>query len=698
MAARRRPSHRHLLIELGCEELPPKSLRGLADAFFERSCEALHGAGFEFDRDGSARYYTPRRLAVLIANVPAQQPARMIERRGPAVTAAFDANGEPTAAALGFARAVGRAVDELERVQTEQGEWLFCRWEEPGQTLGEWLFPALQPVLDGLPIERPMRWSDHGFSFVRPVHWLLVMHGDEVLAGSLLGQAAGRQTLGHRLHSPGPHELGSAADYLALLADASVLADPMERKARIRDQAQAAAHRAGGECRLTDALLEELNNLVEWPVAIECSFDPEFLDVPPEALIASMEEHQRFAPVLNPGDQQLMPGFVAIANLESRDPAAVRSGFERVIRPRLADARFFWEQDLKRGLAPSCEALEGVVFHKELGSVGDKSRRLKILSEKIAEFIGIEPEPAGRAAKLAKCDLVSHMVGEFPGLQGTMGAYYAQATGEDETVAAAIGEHYRPRFSGDEIPASAHGRALALADRLDTLVGVFAAGLKPSGNKDPFALRRAALGVIRILLEGGHDLTLDRLLALAANALADQVDVSPVVLGEVREFILERLRAHCREQGYDARRLNAVLAAPLHGLVDFDARLQALDAFMQLPEAEPLVAANKRIGNILRDAGQDISDTIEEDNLIFDEERRLFEDVDALQDELRPLFEAADYTPALQRLAELKPVVDSFFDHVLVMDEDLGIRANRLALLRQLKALFDRVADLSLAA
>lgn len=684
-----------LLVEIGCEELPPLSLQRLAESFYEGCGKRLEAAGFAHEAEASRVFYTPRRLAFRIAQVAARQVDQVQDRKGPAVEAAFDAEGKPTAAATGFARSVGREVEALERHATDKGEWLFCRVEQPGQTLDELIFPILEQALADLPITRPMRWSGHAFSFVRPVHWLVVLHGSRVIQGSLFGQAAGNTTHGHRVHSPGPHPIAAAERYEAVLEAASVLVDPELRKSRVREAVTAAAVERGGQARITDALLDEVCNIVEWPVAVACSFEPAFLDVPQEALIASMEDHQKFFPVLDPKSQALAPHFVAVANLESQDPEMVRDGFERVIRPRLADARFFWEQDRRQPLQDYAERLAGVLFQPKLGTIGDKTKRIEAFSRIIAEIIDIDPEPVARAALLCKCDLVTQMVGEFPGLQGIMGGHYASASGEPDAVALAIREHYSPRYAGDVTPATDAGRVLALADRLDTLVGIFASGAKPSGNKDPFALRRAALGAARIMLEAPLPIGLDDLFNAAARCLEPRLAVSGGCLSEARHFLLERVRQHFLESGYRTGQVNAALAAPLSTLPDLAARLSALSAFMALPEAEQLVAANKRIGNILSASESPISGEINEDSLFLDEERRLFDQVVELELQLEPRFNAGDYDQALAALAGLDRLIAPFFDQVMVMDEDLAIRNNRLALLFRLKSLFDRIADLS---
>lgn len=685
-----------LLIELGCEELPPKSLSLLGQTLFDVFKEQLVKAELAFDADNSRFFYTPRRLAVLMAKVAGSQPDQVTERKGPALAAAFDADNQPTAAATGFARSVGKSVDELETLKTDAGEWLYCRLEKPGLALEDLVLPMLEAALAALPVAKPMRWASNDFSFIRPVHWLVGMHGEKVLNFRLFGLDAGNQTRGHRIHSPGPHTISSAGDYERVLKSARVIADQAERRETIRLQAVALGTEAGGRTLIDDSLLAEVTNLVEWPRSICGSFDEEFLSVPAEALVASMQDHQKFFPVVSTDKGALMNRFVAVANLDSQDFEAVREGFERVIRPRLSDARFFWEQDNRSPIESWIKQLDDIVFQNALGSVGDKSRRVAYISEKIAKETDVDANAAKRAAMLCKCDLVSQMVGEFPELQGIMGRYYAIQSGESEDVALAIGEHYLPAYSGDRLALHAVGKVVALADRLDTLTGIFATGLKPSGNKDPFALRRAALGVVRILLDGELDLEMDRGLAIAALALQDQLAVTPQVLLELRQFILDRLKHYLREQGYETSLVNAALDAPLSTLTDLVTRLDALRDFMQHEVASNLVEANKRIGNILRKSGQDIDNTIKEDMLVIDEERVLFKEINRISQDLTRLYNEADYTSSLTLLAGLSTTIDAFFEKVMVMDEDLAIRANRLSLLARLKGMFDRVANLAL--
>ena len=607
-----------LLIELGCEELPPKSLPTLAETFYQGLVSQLEKAEFTFNRSTSRFFYTPRRLAVLVSDLAFRQPDQVLERKGPALAAAFDGENNPTPAAQGFARSVGRSVEELETLKTDKGEWLYCKVEKPGKELDELLLSMLEKALADLPVAKPMRWASNDFSFIRPVHWLVVLHGERVIDLELFGLNAGNYTRGHRIHSPEPTAVASATDYEEVLESAHVVVDQEKRRKIIEEQAIDLGQSTGGKAIIDVNLLEEVNCLVEWPRSICGSFDEEFLEVPAEALIASMQDHQKFFPVVNNQDGSLMACFIAVANLDSSDFEAVRAGFERVIRPRLADARFFWEQDNKSPIEDWLSHLDSIVFQKKLGTVLDKSKRIGNISKKIADKTGLNSTTAERAAMLCKCDLVSQMVGEFPELQGVMGRYYASQSGEEPEVASAIGDHYRPAFSGDRLPSSKTGKVVSLADRLDTLTGIFACGLKPSGNKDPFALRRAALGLIRILLDGELDIELDKTLAIAALAVQDQLPVTPDVLLELRQFILERLKHHLRDQGYDTSMVNAVLDAPLTTLPDLVQRLKALRKFMELDVAAKLAEANKRIGNILRKSGIDTNNKINEDILIIE--------------------------------------------------------------------------------
>lgn len=690
------PQTADLLIEIGCEELPPKSMPALAESLFNGFTGMLKNSDLAFDQTSSRVYYTPRRLALLIGGVADRQPDQVLERKGPAVAAAFDADNQATPAAKGFARSVGRSVEELETLKTDKGEWLFCRVEKNGEKLADLLFPMLDKTLSGLPVAKPMRWASNDFSFIRPVHWLVAVYGSNVINGELFGLQTGNATRGHRIHSPGPHLISSASDYEQVLESAYVLADQGKRKELIKQQVMELGDSTGGKTLINTSLLDEVTNLVEWPLSVLGTFDAEFLEVPAEALIASMQDHQKFFPVISMDDDSLMAQFITVANLDSKDFDSVREGFERVIRPRLADARFFWEQDNKTPIEAWLPILDNIVFQEKLGTVGDKSKRIASLSKEIAEETSVNMTASERAALLCKCDLVSHMVGEFPELQGTMGRYYALKSGEDPAVAQAIGEHYLPAYSGDQLPGNAVGRVVSMADRLDTLTGIFATGLKPSGNKDPFALRRAALGLIRILLDGELDIELDKALALAALVVQQQIPVSPDTLVELRHFILERLKHYLCDQGYATRLVNAAMDAPLSTLPDLSSRLEALKEFMTFEASASLVEANKRIGNILRKSDLDQTGTVIEVKLIIDEERQLFDEINDISEKLESLYAQRDYRSGLALLLGLSDSINAFFDKVMVMDEDAEIRLNRLNLLSKLKGMFDQVANLAL--
>ncbi len=689
-----------LLIELGCEEMPARQLQAQLDLLRDGLSSGLVDAGLIEGETQALGLGTPRRLAVIIESVKPRQEDRVIERKGPAERAAFDDDGQPTRAAEGFARSVGLTVAELTRLETKQGRWLCARIEEPGRGLAEVLGEVLDATVKRMAGARSMRWSDRPERFLRPVRWLLALHGSEVVPISAFGLDADRQTQGHRIHAPGWHPVASVADYNRVLKDAYVQVDPAKRSRAIMIGAQTLARRTGLEVEMDSDLLDEVAGLTEWPVPVLGAFDEDFLEVPAEALICSMQQHQKCFP-LRDSDGHLAPRFIAVANLESRDVAAMTAGFERVIRPRLADARFFYDQDRRFSLEQRLERLEQVKFQEKLGSVGAKVRRLQALSADLAPALDADAELSARAALLCKSDLVTEMVGEFPELQGVMGRYYALADGEPEAVAVAIESHYLPRHAGDRLPADAAGRALALADRLDTLVGVFAAGQKPRGGKDPFALRRAALGVVRILDASGTQATLSWLVERAADRLADDLgetfDFELDLLREVEEFLLERLRSHAADQGIEANTVQAVAAVGTKVVPDFMARARAVQAFADDPQADSLIAANKRIANLLKQA--DPADLSVNGDRVLTEpaEQRLQEALQRIETESFGAAEqeARDYVGELSGLAALREPVDRFFDEVMVMAEDPAMRRTRLSLLGQLRSMFLRVADVA---
>ncbi|WP_405232882.1 glycine--tRNA ligase subunit beta [Lentisalinibacter salinarum] len=688
---------RDLLVEIGTEELPPTALRGLMEAFAGGLGEALEGAGLPH---GTVHpYASPRRLAALVESVPLGQPDEEVEMRGPPVTVAFDDDGNPTRAAQAFAGKCGVAVEELERVSTSKGEWLAHRSVRKGRTTAELLPELVQAALDRLPVPRRMRWGDGDAEFVRPVHWVVMLLGDEVVPGRLYGLESGRHSRGHRVHA-GDRAIAIAEPgaYVETLRDAGrVVVDFDERRDSISRTVSEAAAAAGGQPVSDAALMDEVAALNEWPVAVTGSFDPAFLELPREVLVSTLQKHQRYFPVER-DDGALVASFIAVANLESREPEKVREGNERVVKPRLADAAFFWEADRRMALATRRDEMQHVVYQRELGTLLAKSQRVAALAGHLARELDVAPEHAVRAAELARADLLTDMVGEFPDLQGIMGGHYARADGEPEAVAAAIAEQYLPRYAGDALPATDAGRILALADRLDTLAGIFAIGRRPTGNRDPFGLRRGALGLLRIVIEGGLELDLKAAIAeaLSLQPVAES-EGQPQLAGEIYDFVMERLRAWYaeREPSITPEMFQAVLTREPRSPLDFDARLRAVAAFARHASAESLSAANKRIANILRQARGDAGAAPDETLLKEAEEKTLFAALGEARAEVEPLLAGREYTEVLDRLALLREPVDEFFDHVLVMDEDIGVRRNRLGLLAELRGLFLEVADIS---
>jgi glycyl-tRNA synthetase beta chain len=679
------------LVEIGTEELPPKALKELQDAFARQLAEGLERE--RLPHSGISRYASPRRLAVMASDLAAAQADRELLQKGPPVSAAFDADGLATPAARAFAAKCGVSVDVLERTQTEKGEWLSCRTLEPGRSAAELLPAIVRAALDNLPVPRRMRWGAVEDEFVRPVHWVLMLHGEHVVEASILGMKAGRLTRGHRFLSAGEYSVRQPADYLKVLEQAFVLADFARRRQLIVDGVQKAAAAVGGVVIADDELYDEVTALTEWPVPLTGRFESSFLSLPREVIVATLTSHQRYFPIQDKHGK-LMAAFVTVANLESREPHRVRDGNERVVRPRLADAVFFWDHDRELPLEARRKALDDVVYQKGLGSIGDRSARLAVLSVAIARQLGLDPAAADRAAQLSKCDLLTGMVGEFPELQGVMGRYYAAASGEPAAVADAIGEQYLPRFAGDSLPETSVGQILALADKLDTLAGAFCLGRKPSGNRDPFGLRRAALGVVRIAVERKLDLDLPRLIEEACNS--QPVVADSALRDDIFNFILERLRGIYVDQlGLLPEVFEAVRARRPASLADFDSRVRAVSAFVELDAAASLAASNKRIANILRQAGSDAYGPIDTGMLKEVAEQRLYEAVLAARAAVDPLLEKQAYEAALTRLSELRPTIDTFFDDVLVMTDDEAVRRNRLALLSGVHALFLDTADIS---
>ncbi len=683
---------RDLLIEIGTEELPPKALNTLSEAFTQGIEAGLTKAQLAFGT--VRRYATPRRLAVQIDEVACQQPDRTSERRGPALQAAYDNQGQPTPAALGFARSCGVEMSALTVQKTDKGEWLVYESREAGAATVDLIPTIVRNALVELPIPKRMRWADRDDEFVRPVQWIVLLFGTEVIPATLFGLQADRITRGHRFHHPEPIEIAEPRQYADLLEHTGyVMADFYQRRERVSHQAMAAARQVNGQAVIQPDLLDEVTALVEWPVAILGHFEPRFLDVPAEALMTTMQDNQKYFPIMD-GHHRLLPHFIATANLESRDPEQVRIGNERVIRPRFSDAEFFWKQDRKQPLSERLEPLKHVIFQQQLGNLHDKSERVAALARWIAQHIGSSPEWAERAGRLCKCDLLTQMVQEFPELQGIMGRYYALQDGEATEVAVAIEEHYRPRFAGDELPLTATGQAVALADRIDTLIGIFAIGQAPSGAKDPFALRRAALGVLRIVIEKALDLDFIKLLQFAAGHF-DPVVQAPTHVNAVFDFVMERLRAYYLDQGVRPDTFEAVLECRPTRPLDFDRRLRAVDTFRGLPEAESLTQANRRIRNLLKKVEGNGPTQVQFDQLQLPEEQALADCLDDLTERVVPLLDQGHYNEALRELAALREPVDRFFDTVRVMVDDEKLRNNRLALLNQLGGLFLRVADFS---
>ncbi|TXR54696.1 glycine--tRNA ligase subunit beta [Reinekea thalattae] len=680
------------LIELGTEELPPKALRSLQDAFADGIIERLTAAGLSFD--ASERFAAPRRLALTLSNLDLQQPDEQIERRGPAVAVAFDADGKPTKAVEGFARSCGVEVSDLEQVETKKGPWLMYRGTKPGQATKALLPTIVQETLDSLPIPKRMRWGARRDEFVRPVKWLLMLLGEEVVPATFYGVSSANVTRGHRFHAPKEIVINKASDYEnTLLNQGFVMASFEKRQQKIAADAKAAAQTKGVVAVINDDLLDEVTALNEWPVALVGSYEERFLDVPAEALMSSMEEHQKYFPTVN-AEGAIQPYFVFISNIESKQPEIVIEGNEKVIRPRLADAAFFWETDKKTPLADRVEKLKTVMFQQELGSVYDKVLRIQSIAGHIAEQISASKQNTERAAYLAKADLVTDMVFEFTDLQGIAGRYYALADGEDAAVAQAILEQYKPAGAGDSLPESKEGMAVALADRLDNLSGLFGIGQPPTGTKDPFALRRAALGVLRIIVERELDLDLAELVGFAAGqhkALAKQDQV----VNEVVQYALDRFSAWYADAGFRAEIFQSVRALNLTKPLDIDRRVRAVAQFSQLEQASALAAANKRVSNILAKAEDDISTEV--DSALFAEsaETELFAALENVSQVVTESVQAANYTAALTELASLRDVVDRFFDDVMVNADDPKVRQNRLALLAKLRNLFMQVADIS---
>ena len=681
-----------LLFELGTEELPPVALKRLSEALTTEFDAGLEQANLEHGE--VTAFATPRRLGLLITDCSLNQPDREIERRGPALQAAFDSSGKATKAAEGFARSCGTSVEQLSIIKNDKGDWLTFLLKERGKPASVLLPEIAETALNRLPIPKRMRWGSSEAQFVRPVHWLLFLHGEDVVECTILDAQAGRLTYGHRFHHPQAIEIKHPAEYAEkLLRKGGVIANFEQRLEKIRTQVTRTAETLGGSAEIDPALLQEVTSLVEWPVPVAASFEEEYLQVPHEALILTMKKNQKYFHLVD-SKNQLMNHFITIANIDSPTPEVIREGNERVIRPRLSDAMFFWQQDGRRPLESHLESLKSVVFQLKLGTLFEKSERVSRLSSIIAKEIGGDPTLAARAALLSRCDLMTEMVGEFPDMQGIMGRYQAGRDGETEELVQSMEEFYMPRFSGDKLAQSRTGIAIAIADRVDTLVGIFGIGQKPTGDKDPFALRRAALGVLRNLKEHALPINLRSLLESSAETLGARVESSNVV-GDVYDFMMERLKGLYQEEGVSINAFEAVSAVEPETVADFDRRIRAVLTFVKLPEAEALAAANKRISNILKKSGELATNTILTGLFEGEEETTLYQRISAKKEQVTPMLESFMYEETLVALADLREPIDHFFDKVMVMAEEERIRSNRLALLNSLNLLFLGVADIS---
>lgn len=683
-----------LLIEVGTEELPPAHLNHLSLSFSKNLEAALSALGIPFEK--AEHFAAPRRLTARFTQVPAVQPARIIRKKGPAKSAAFDTHGNPSPALLGFARSCQTSVENLQVQETSQGSWMVFESPSPGQAIEKLLGPLIEKALQQIPAKKKMRWGNHNLEFIRPIHWITAIHGKKALPLTVFELQADKLTYGHRIHHPEAISLSHADDYLPLLRKAKVIADHRERQKTIYTALQSTAQSMQAVALVDKNLLDEVTGLVEWPVILSGQFHERFLEVPSEALISSMQYHQKCFPLKSKEDR-LLPHFLMVSNLESPDPSLIIQGNERVVQARLADAKFFFEKDKNTPLSYRLEELKGVIFQKQLGTLYDKSMRIAKLAGLIAQHLGDFSQLSERAGKLCKADLLSSMVFEFPELQGIMGSYYARFDGEPDEVVLAIRESYLPHFAKDALPRSMVGICVALADRLDTLVGIFGIGQAPVQDKDPFALRRQALAIVRILIEKALALDLRMLCEIARHGYGNLIDQE--IIPTIMQFCLERLKAWFLEQGIHPCAIDSVLQPALTQPLDLSKRLLAVNHFQSLPEAESLAKANKRVKNILQKA--EIAFNVQPlppiDPQLFSEkpESDLFKAIEALKKQTDPLIEKAEYQAALIALATLKPAVDAFFDTVMVMTEDPSTRQNRINLLCHLQALFTQIADIS---
>ena len=684
---------RDFIFELGCEELPSASVSTLSKALEQELVALLDKVKLSYAAIKS--FATPRRIAVLIIDLQSAQASQVIVKRGPALNAAYDSQAKPSQALLGFAKSCGAELSDLRTLSTEKGEWIVYESETPGLD-AEILIPELmRQALSKLPLTKPMRWGEGNFEFARPVQWVLMMLGEQAVAADFFGIRSGNQSRGHRFHHPKPLTILNPKTYEKQLKEAFVIADFATRREEIRQQVEALALTKKATAILPEALLDEVTSIVEWPCAMLGNFNTSFLDVPAEALIASMQVHQKcFA--LKDSAEKLLPCFIAVANIVSQYPEQVIKGNEKVMHARLSDAAFFFNQDKKSPLSSHIPATKRVVFQLKLGSLEAKSLRLQEFMHYFSQALSLDIHDAKRAAELSKCDLMTGMVGEFPELQGLMGYYYALHDGENRSVAEALNEYYLPRFAADDLPQAPLSKALALADRLDTLVGIFAIGQRPTGIKDPFKLRRQALAIARLLISLPLPLTLSELIRHSLKIYSPLFDYDAALVAEIKEFILERLPSFYQNQGIDADLVLAVRAKQEENLYDFDKRIQALKHFIHYPEAKSLAAACKRVSNILNQSTPDeIVTSVDELLLKEAYEIKLYQQIQLIAETTRPFYESSDYGSILKELATLKPDMDNFFDTVMVMVDEESLRKNRLSLMLSLKNTLQGVVDIS---
>lgn len=689
---------KNLLIEIGCEELPPKNLQKLQTAFVEQFSKMLEAADLTFTN--AEGFITPRRLAVRINNLSVKQSDRHVAKRGPAKNAAFDGTGKPTKAALGFAESCHVSIDALSLQETDKGAWLVFEKNEPGKTAEELIPHLLVETLNNLPMGRRMRWGTRTDSFSRPIHWIVLLFDHKVIQTEIFGVKSSNLTYGHRFHHPEPLSISDPKEYESILENKGfVIASFEKRRKKIMDTITTIETEKKCHAIVEEALLDEVTGLVEWPVVLHGSFDEAFLDIPKEVLITSMQTHQRCFP-LTDKQQKLLPHFLLVSNIQSKKTEAVIRGNECVISARLSDAVFYYRVDKEMSLEQRSLGLKNVRFQQKLGTLWDKSQRIAAVAEELASRVDANPVYTKRAALLCKADLLTQMVGEFPELQSTMGRYYALNDGEPIAIGMAIEDHAHPRFAQDSLPKTPEGTALALADRLDSLVGIFGLGNRPTGDKDPFALRRQALGVLRILIEKQCNCDLQDLLVMTKAQYAEQkISLSETeIVIQVLDFCFERLKALYQDKGINSRVFEAVAAKRITNPLDFDERIKAINHFLTLKEAESLAAANKRVQNILSKCDSTIltDATVKEDLLKEAAEKTLWLQLSEKETMVSPLLQEKNYTEALKCLAALREPIDQFFTDVMVMADDLGLRHNRLRLLHRLRRLFLEIADISL--